>query len=284
MPGLFEKDSRRHARPKSKDYIALKAEVQNSTSSRVYIFGDNDIQEEDVVEFELSEVRSRRAPPKEMELPGSREPIYFERQISEGDTLQSISLQYGCRVAELKRMNRLMKDQEFFGLRVIKVPLKKHSFLTEFVSQSDSCPTSSTITDPSVMLNGCMGDGATNDRLYLDSACDSPCDFSDHETQQRVIRTLSINDVFHGQSKEAKTFLENMDKDLSEIRSSATFNRNSLDEVISVLTNKSIQPIKKKSYFLSGADCGIRWTVLVVIALIIVLLPVIYFIYYEVNK
>lgn len=98
MPGLFERDSKKNARPKSKDYIALKAEVQNTASSRVYIFGENDVQEEDVVEFELSDVRSRKGPSKEMGLSVSKEPIYFERQISEGDTLQSISLQYGCRV------------------------------------------------------------------------------------------------------------------------------------------------------------------------------------------
>jgi hypothetical protein len=69
---------------------------------------------------------------------------------------------------------------------------------------------------------------------------DSLHDLSDPETQRQVIRTISINDHFRSQSKEAKEFLKNMDKDLSKIRNSRR-ERNSLDEVVSLLTSQRIR-------------------------------------------
>ena len=81
------------------EYQRLGAQIQNVKKSNVYVFGDDDIcEDEDVVEFEMDSIRSRKRqkrldPPK---APGS---LFVERKVVEGDTLQSLSLQYGCPVS-----------------------------------------------------------------------------------------------------------------------------------------------------------------------------------------
>lgn len=53
--------------------------------------------------------------------------------IQPGDSLQSICLRYACSVNQVKRLNNLMTDQEFYGLRKIKLPLGKLGLLEEIL-------------------------------------------------------------------------------------------------------------------------------------------------------
>ncbi|KAK3098537.1 hypothetical protein FSP39_020421 [Pinctada imbricata] len=124
----------RNATPATRftDYQYTGAQIQNTKKSKVYVFGNDEVCDDDVVEYEMSAVRSRKAPRQVEE---DEQPTYFERELSEGDTLRSISLQYGCQVAEIKRINNMIQDQDFYAFKKIKVPLKKYSFLTEIVDK-----------------------------------------------------------------------------------------------------------------------------------------------------
>ena len=73
------------------------AQIQNSKKSKVYVFGNDEVCDDEVVEYEMSAVRSRKAP--KMFEDEDNQPSFFEREITEGDTLRSISLQYGCQVS-----------------------------------------------------------------------------------------------------------------------------------------------------------------------------------------
>ncbi|KAM8891597.1 lysM and putative peptidoglycan-binding domain-containing protein 4 isoform 1-T2 [Spinachia spinachia] len=67
-----------------------------------------------------------------------RDVLLLEREVLDGDNLNKLALQYGCKVADIKRVNNLMREQDLFALKSIKIPVRKHSFLTEMhVSQSD---------------------------------------------------------------------------------------------------------------------------------------------------
>lgn len=55
----------------------------------------------------------------------------LEREVSDGDNLNKLALQYGCKVADIKRVNNLMQEQDLFALKSIKIPVQKHSLLTE---------------------------------------------------------------------------------------------------------------------------------------------------------
>lgn len=89
-----------YARPNSRGSLFKKdddyAQVQNVKKSNVYVFGDADVEEDEIVEYEMSEMRSRNQRSKKKK--EKEEPLYFDRQITEGDTLQSLSLQFGCPV------------------------------------------------------------------------------------------------------------------------------------------------------------------------------------------
>ncbi|CAN9499274.1 unnamed protein product [Ophioblennius macclurei] len=61
----------------------------------------------------------------------------LERELLDGDSLNKLALQYGCKVADIKRVNNLMKEQDLFALKSIKIPVPKHSLLTETLS--DHC-------------------------------------------------------------------------------------------------------------------------------------------------
>lgn len=75
-------------------------EVQNVKKSNVYVFGEDDLAEDDVVEFEMSNVRSRKDRGNvKVESDDSDSPEYVERKLTEDDTLQSVALQYQCPVS-----------------------------------------------------------------------------------------------------------------------------------------------------------------------------------------
>ncbi|XP_076102140.1 lysM and putative peptidoglycan-binding domain-containing protein 3-like [Mytilus galloprovincialis] len=278
--------SRGYARPNDRGSLIKKnedypyAQVQNVKKSRVYVFGDADLEEDEIVEYEMSEMRSRNQQTKKNKQ--KKEPLLFDRKITDGDTLQSLSLQFGCPVAELKRVNNFITDQDFYSRRSIKIPVKQYSFLTEMLDkqkeeeEDNKITNGMTIVDETEENVGFMGSSETdNDSLH---------DLSDPETQRQVIRTISINDTFRSQSKEAKEFLKNMDKDLSKIRKTRGDN-SSLDEVVSLLTSRRIQPFPKKPAAVNWVDCGVRWwTIVLVIIVVAILVPLVILVYYELRS
>ena len=78
------------------------AQVQNTKATRVYVFGDADVAEDEIVDDqEMSELRPRgkaRSHQKEIKALEAAEPQYLERPIADGDTLQSVALKYGVQV------------------------------------------------------------------------------------------------------------------------------------------------------------------------------------------
>jgi len=57
----------------------------------------------------------------------------MEYDIQAGDTLISLAFKYNTQVAELKRVNKILRDSEFFALKKIKIPVQPTSLLTEIL-------------------------------------------------------------------------------------------------------------------------------------------------------
>lgn len=78
----------------------------------------------------------------ELEIRGSsstKEPLditYY--QVQPGDTLQSVCLRYACSVNQVKRLNGLISDQDFYGLNKLKLPVGKLGLLKDILHQPDS--------------------------------------------------------------------------------------------------------------------------------------------------
>ena len=85
--------------------LSIDGEVQNVKSARVYVFGDASVEEEDFCEqngVEMPELRARGSARKQLadttaELQ-ENEASYFEKILTEEDTLLGIALKYGCKV------------------------------------------------------------------------------------------------------------------------------------------------------------------------------------------
>ncbi|NXA32039.1 LYSM3 protein, partial [Eudromia elegans] len=177
--------------------------------------------------------------------------VLLTKDIQEGDTLNAIALQYCCSVADIKRVNNLINDQDFFALRSIRIPVKKFSVLTE------------THVSP-------------KGRPALRAA------HSSSEAQG-----TSLSDKFSA-TETAGNFLKEVDRDIEQIVKCNDTKRENLDEVVSALAAQQVcfetdGKAKKCKDPYYGADWGIGWWTAVVIMLVIgIVTPVFYLLYYEV--
>ncbi|XP_003479505.3 lysM and putative peptidoglycan-binding domain-containing protein 3 isoform X1 [Cavia porcellus] len=225
------------------------------SSGQVHAFGncaDSDILEEDA---EVYELRSRGK--EKIRTSTSRDRlddiILLTKDIQEGDTLNAIALQYCCTVADIKRVNNLISDQDFFALRAIKIPVKKFSSLTESLYP----PKGRQASRP------------------------SPVHYAPE--QQEI---LSANDCLSS-SESAGSFLKEVDRDIEQIVKCTDTKKENLNEVVSALSTQQIrfEPDNKNTrckdpYY--GADWGIGWWTAVVIMLVVgIITPVFYLLYYE---
>lgn len=224
---------------------------------QVYSFGnctDSDLLlEEDAEVYELRP-RGREKVRRSTSKDRLDDTVVLTRDIQEGDTLNAISLQYCCTVADIKRVNNLISDQDFFALRSIKIPVKKFSSLTETLYP----PKGRQTARPSSVQ-------------YV----------PEHQ------EILSPNDSVSS-TESAGSFLKEVDRDIEQIVKCTDTKRENLDEVVSALTaqqvrfepdNRNFQ--RKDPYY--GADWGIGWWTAVVIMLIVgIITPVFYLLYYEI--
>ncbi|XP_006005116.1 lysM and putative peptidoglycan-binding domain-containing protein 3 [Latimeria chalumnae] len=212
---------------------------------------ENDSPEEDADRYELRP-RGREKVRRSVSRDRLDDIVYITREIQEGDTLAGISLQYCCSVADIKRVNSLINDQDFFALRSVKIPVKKFSILTETHSPSKIKQT----PRPSLAQHN-------------------------QEIQQAPSEAGSS-------SESAGNFLQEVDKDIEEIVKSTDNTRENLNEVVSSFSTQQLylevdhKPVKRKDPYY-GADWGIGWWAAVVIMVVVgIVTPIFYLLYYEV--
>lgn len=162
-------------------------------------------------------------------------------------------------MADIKRANNLLTEQDFFALRSIKIPVRRFSVLTETHNASPFKAASPTDARRVPQISPVVS-------LPSESSTDS----------------TSSTDSVEG-------FLQEKDKDIEQLVKSTGPSRSSLNEVVSSLTLQ--QPLlgevgykptpRKDPYY--GADWGMRWWTAVAIMLVVgIVTPVFYLLYYEV--
>ncbi|XP_053128216.1 lysM and putative peptidoglycan-binding domain-containing protein 4 isoform X2 [Hemicordylus capensis] len=110
------------------------ATIRKFASSQVYLFrsgqSDSDDSEE---ELDVMELRARGK--EQQRCTASQEKVgdvvVLEREVAEHDSLNKLALQYGCKVADIKRVNNFMREQDLYALKSIKIPVKVNSILME---------------------------------------------------------------------------------------------------------------------------------------------------------
>lgn len=166
-------------------------------------------------------------------------------------------------MADIKRANNLLTEQDFFGLRSIKIPVKRFSVLTE-----------------------------THNTAPLGSASPSGARRLPQISPVTSLPTESSTDSSSSSTDSVEGFLLEKDKDIERLVKSTGPSRSSLNEVVSSLTLQQQQPLlggeveykpaqRKDPYY--GADWGMRWWTAVAIMLVVgIVTPVFYLLYYEV--
>ncbi|XP_034392023.1 lysM and putative peptidoglycan-binding domain-containing protein 4 [Cyclopterus lumpus] len=218
-------------------------DVHASADGHVYMF--NRRPNESTVSSDDEELNVREMRPlilQDQEQDCLRNIQLLEREVLDGDNLNKLALQYGCKVADIKRVNNLMQEQDLFALKSIKIPVQKHSFLTEMYTdlsdpQEEMPHSSTTLMKP-------------QDRARAQPHLQEVTDFLMEVDQniEKLIQTTNDQD---------DDFLDNSEK---QQRFGFTGQQ---------LTSQ-------------GADCGIQWWNAVVAMLLIgIVLPLFYVIYFK---
>ncbi|XP_050727574.1 lysM and putative peptidoglycan-binding domain-containing protein 3-like [Eriocheir sinensis] len=192
-----------------------------------------------------------------------------DRPIKHGETLTGLALKYRIPVAELKRINKIIQENEFYALKSLKIPIKANSILAEVLQEEQS--------QDDLASNNV----ATTRAAMLGTRSVSSC--SEYESDSEMhVGYISINRILRDTKtkKEAKRFLDSMQKDLADIREKTNSYKSSLDEVAAALTDQRFQPLDQQEGGCSGADWGISWwRILLVGSLLLVGIPFVVYLY-----
>lgn len=178
-------------------------------------------------------------------------------QLKAEDTLQALALRYRCTISELKRINKIHKENEIYARRFIKVPIQPFSILTEsleknqsgYIDQSEvSIPTTSKETECTVA-----------NLLLRDSVVS--------ELPKAEINTIILNSVCEPLSSYSSS-------NTLEIASSEH------DQLITTVESDSQNSPLTDAFKCSGDDCGLSWTQLLGFSLLLGFAgPIIYILY-----
>ncbi|CAL4135034.1 unnamed protein product, partial [Meganyctiphanes norvegica] len=195
-----------------------------------------------------------------------------ERPILKDESLRSISLKYRIPVSELKRINNIHKDSEFFALNSVKIPVKVNSLLGEMLDQEKA--------EQENLSEGNITNNAR--KSVLGTQRINSCSENEMSDSEMHVGYISINQILRDtkSKKEAQRFLRNMEKDLADIREKTKTYKNNLDEATDALTTVRFRALEEQKEICSGADWGISWWKILLGSIIILVgIPLIYVFY-----
>ncbi|XP_018415759.1 PREDICTED: lysM and putative peptidoglycan-binding domain-containing protein 4 [Nanorana parkeri] len=109
--------------------------VHSSQGSHVYTFtnGAADLDSSSEEEFDIMELRARGVELQRQNALREKisDVVFLERTITEHDSLNKLALQYGCKVADIKRANNFLTEQDMYAVKTIKIPVKVHGIFSE---------------------------------------------------------------------------------------------------------------------------------------------------------
>ncbi|NXC04488.1 LYSM4 protein, partial [Orthonyx spaldingii] len=107
--------------------------VHSFPGRQVFVFPDGRPASDDSEEEEELNAMELRPRGREQQQGRARlgDVVLLERELSQDDNLNKLALQYGCKVADIKRVNNFMQEQDLYALKSIKIPVRPHGLLTE---------------------------------------------------------------------------------------------------------------------------------------------------------
>ncbi|XP_064014093.1 lysM and putative peptidoglycan-binding domain-containing protein 4 [Pogoniulus pusillus] len=215
---------------------------------QVYVFPRrrSDSEESSEEELVVTELRPRGREQQRCSTARDRagDVVFLEREVTEDDNLNKLALQYGCQVADIKRVNNFIREQDLYALKSIKIPVKPHGLLTENSSELRPLPPAPSQTGLTLVDLPAPEDEAS-------SSADS----------------RHLSDYFKGIDKNIQDAVQ------AEVQMNTEYGVETLERPL---------PQSGKQESSTGADCGIQWWNAVFIMLLIgIVLPVFYIIYFK---
>lgn len=137
-------------------------------------------------------------------------------------------------MSEIKRLNNLINDQDFYALTSIKLPVRQFGLLQEEEEERRRRPHAlNASTDALVSSSG-----------SLDEEPASPFSGDESSEEPHHYRTISLH---MKDESDKRKFLKRMDKDLQKIWLQTKTSKDSLDEVTKELTETKFYPLNSAS-------------------------------------
>ena len=188
----------------------------------------------------------------------------------------------------MKRANNLISEQDFFALRRLKIPVKKHGLLTEPEEEIKRRPVATTSlisfdAGPSFSNNPSSATlgihRSTNDVYHLPDEDDN---FDESRENVNLLSPKTSDGMVHKESiidsNDTSKFLKSVDK---EIRKTIKMNNRIgiekneiLQEVVSSLGSVGYRPLplpKSKTKECDGANWGIKWSTLLIVCIVVLI-------------
>lgn len=224
--------------------------IHLSRGSQVYTFtnGSADLDSSSEDELDIMELRARGRELHRQSASRERigDLVLLEHVITENDNLNKLALQYGCKVADIKRINNFLTEQDMYALKTIKIPVKVHGILTERHEEP----------------NAHKGRSADSIDIVIESGDEASVSPIENRGLSQYFREVDQNIEAAAQNQEL--FSESLDLGTG---------------------SHQLSPLLRHKDPNLGADWGIRWWNAVFIMLLIgIVLPVFYIIYYETWK
>ncbi|XP_023076655.1 lysM and putative peptidoglycan-binding domain-containing protein 4 isoform X2 [Piliocolobus tephrosceles] len=225
------------------------AVVCRTPSSHVYTFKNGSGDSGDSSEEESHRVVLRprgKERQKSGHQAGAGDVVLLQRELAQEDSINKLALQYGCKVADIKKVNNFIREQDLYALKSIKIPVKNHGILTETHKELKPLLRPSSETTVTVELPD-------------------------------ADRAATGTDA---QASQLMDFFKGIDQNIERAVQSEIF----LHESYCIDTShQPLLPAPPKMP-MNGADCGIQWWNAVFIMLLIgIVLPIFYLVYFKIQ-
>ncbi|XP_065081958.1 lysM and putative peptidoglycan-binding domain-containing protein 3 isoform X2 [Ochlerotatus camptorhynchus] len=199
---------------------------------------------------------------------------WMEAQVLPGDTLQAIALRFNCTIAELKKINKIDKDNEIFARRIIRVPITPHSVLLETLPKVHSSGNSSPKSVPSITHNAIsvLATQANLDEKLIVAAVSS-ASYKEDNLNHIVLNARNETHASFGDPQEGSS------------KSYRDDNFSSRQPLLSGEYDENVpqpRPVRlpASDFSCNGSDCDISWICLLVCILALCFaIPLIYVFY-----
>ncbi|CAH2274370.1 lysM and peptidoglycan-binding domain-containing 4 [Pelobates cultripes] len=215
--------------------------IHSSSGSYVYTFlnssADHGSSSEE--EFDVMELRARGGQRKNTAREKVKDVTFLECAVTKDDTLNKLALQYACKVADIKRVNNLILEQDMYALKTIKIPVKVNGILTELQKE-------------------------LNPQQRMHSNLEA--------SGVELTEEMSVDVT---ESRNLSKYFEEID---ANIEAAALVQDLSNEPLIPNSQHSSSYLLRNDQPSIRG-DWGIRWNAILIMLLIVVVLPVFYLIY-----